>query len=128
MVMNEKEKEVEYDGFATPCLICEGSDTKNRGHIIDPYSKIEEQDGLLCGEWSRGMDGLIHIYLIKPITALINERQEWVMKKILLKEPISYIQPAGTEIETSVLKQKPTPSPKKKVVFDPVTKQFHLEM
>ncbi|GAI77510.1 unnamed protein product, partial [marine sediment metagenome] len=120
-------KEVEYNGFATPCLILEGSDKGNRGNIIDPYAKTEEQDGLLCGEWSRGLeDGLIHIYLWKPVAALCNEREEWAAKLTSLKEPIDYMPLPGAEVETSVSKRKPAPVPKRKVVLDPVTKQFKL--
>lgn len=126
----ENNQEVKYDGFLTPSLILVGSDKGicNRGHIIDPYAKTKEQDGLLCGEWSRGFkDGLIHIYLIEPVSAIINKRQEWIMKKMLLKEPVSSITPGNIEGETPSIKTT-IPKPKQKVVYDPVTKQFHLEM
>lgn len=121
MVNNQ---EVKYEGFATPSLILEGSDTSDRGRIIDPYAKTEEQDGLICGNWSRGMDGKIHIYLIKPVAAICDEREEWVAKQTLLKEPISYM-PIGEET-LPLTKPKPTPQPKKKVVFDKETKQFRM--
>ncbi len=126
--MVENNKEVKYEGFVTPSLILEGSDTSDRGNIIDKYAKTKEQDGLLCGKWSRGFeDGLIHIWLTKPVAAIINEREEWVAKSMLLKEPISYMPPVGAEIEgLEPVKQKATPPPKKKVVLDPETKQFRL--
>lgn len=124
MVNNQ---EVKYEGFATPSLILDGSDTSNSGRIVDPYAKTEEQDGLLCGNWSRGMDGKIHIYLVKPVAAICDEREEWVVKQTLLKEPISYMPPVGVEIETPTLtKPKAIPQPKKKVVFDKETKQFRM--
>lgn len=125
--MVEDNKEVDYSGFATPSLILDGSDTSDRGSIIDKYSKTEEQDGLICGAWSKGLDKLIHIYLVKPVAALCDEREGWVAKQTLLKEPISYMPLPGAEIETShPPKQKATPLPKKKVVLDPETKQFRL--
>ena len=125
MVSNNEE--VRYEGFATPSLILDGSDTSDRGSIIDKYSKTEEQDGLICGAWSKGLDKLIHIYLVKPVAALCDEREGWVAKQILLKEPISYMQGEGVEFEgVTPTRQKPTPLPKKRVVLDPETKQFRL--
>lgn len=126
--MVDNNKEITYEGFATPSLILEGSDKGNTGNIIDKYAKTKEQDGLICGKWSRGFeDGLIHIWLTKPVAAIIDEREGWVAKSMLLKEPISYMPPAGAEIETpGQAKQKTTPLPKKKVVLDSVTKQFKL--
>jgi len=126
--MTSNDKEVDYSGFATPCLILDKSDTDSRGNIIDKYSKTEDQDGLLCGVWSRGFeDGLIHIYLTKPVAALCSEREEWVAKQTLLKEPITYLTLPGLGVETSApVKQKAIPQPKKKLVLDPVTKQFRL--
>lgn len=118
-------KEVEYSGFVTPSLILDGSDTKDRGSIIDTYSKTEEQDGLICGAWSRGLDKLIHIYLMKPVAAMCNEREEWVAKSMLLKEPISYMPLNGAEIEAPLKQKAPSP-PKKQLVLDPETKQFKL--
>lgn len=120
------EKEVEYSGFVTPSLILDGSDTSNRGNIIDKYAKTEEQDGLLLGAWSKGIDGLIHIYLMKPAAAIINEREEWVAKQTLLKEPIITYMPLAGEKVGKPVKQKPTPQPKQKVELDPITKQFRL--
>jgi len=126
--MEENNKEVEYSGFVTPSLILDKSDTDNRGNIIDKYAKIEGQDGLLCGSWSKGFeDGLIHIYLMKPVPALINEREEWVMKQMLLKEPISYMPPPEQGVGvTGRTKQKTPPQPKKRLVLDPETKQFRM--
>lgn len=121
-------KEVAYEGFITPSFILEGSDKADRGSIIDKYAKTEEQDGLLCGKWSRGFeDGLIHIWLMKPVAALCNEREEWVAKSMLLKEPIDYMPLPEQGVETpSPSRRKVAPLPKKKVVLDPKTKQFRL--
>ena len=83
--------EVGYNGFATPCLVLEGSDKVDRGSIVDFYAKTNEQDGLLCGEWSKGTDKLIHIYLIKPVAAICDERVGWVAKQVLLDVPIDYM-------------------------------------
>lgn len=126
--MSTHNKEVTYEGFVTPSLILEGSDKSDSGNIIDKYAKTEEQDGLLCGKWSRGFeDGLIHILLVKPVAAICNEREEWVAKQTLLKEPISYMPLPGSEIETQEpLKQKAIPKPKQRVVLDSETKQFRL--
>lgn len=120
-------KEIIYDGFVTPSLILEGSNINNSGNIIDPYAKTEEQDGLLYGAWSIGMDKLIHIYLMKPVAVMCDERFGWVNKKVLLKEPIPSVTYTNTEGKISN-KKSPTTKPKQKVVFDPVTKQFRLEM
>ncbi len=97
MLDKSAKQEVKYNGFATPCLILEGSDKVDRGNIIDRYAKTEEQDGLLCGTWSKGFeDKLIHIYLMNPVPAICDERAEWVAKKMLLKEPVSLNPAAGT--------------------------------
>lgn len=126
MVSNNQE--VSYNGFATPCLILNGSDKEKRGSIIDPYAKTKEQDGLLCGEWSKGMDGLIHIYLIKPVAAICNEREEWVAKQTLLKKPISYIEGVEGQEKTQrpIVKKQGNNAPKKQLVLDSATKQFKL--
>jgi len=123
-------EEVIYDGFSTPSLILESSDKTDRGSVIDQYAKTKEQDGLLCGKWAKGMeDGLIHVWLIKPVAAICDEREEWVAK-MMLKPPIDYMPKEGAVIETSkpMRERKATPAPKRKVVLDPVTKQFHLEI
>ena len=126
--MEEKNQEIIYEGFVTPSLILEGSDTNTKGSIIDQYAKTKDQDGLLCGKWSIGFqDGLIHIWLTKPVAAIISEREGWVMKSMLLKEPIDYMPLPGAEIEgIKQVKRKATPPPKKRVELDPVTKQFKL--
>ena len=118
---------VEYSGFATPSLILDKSDKEDRGSIIDKYAKIEEQDGLICGQWSRGFeDGLIHIYLVKPVAAFCDERKEWVAKQTLLKEHIDYAPPVGAEMVSSETRRKAIPTPKKRLVLDPETKQFRM--
>lgn len=125
----EENNNVKYSGFATPSLILEGSDKSDRGYIIDPYAKTEDKGGLICGEWSKGFnDGLIHIYLVKPVAALCDEREGWVDKQTLLKEPISCEVPVGTEVEGTIQQsiREPTPQPKKRLVLDPETKQFRL--
>lgn len=125
----ETNEQVKYSGFSTPCLILEGSDKGSRGRIIDLYAKTKDQDGLILGEWSVGFeDGLIHIYLIKPVAAICDERIGWVVKQTLLKEPIDYTLPIeGEGMEPSVpTKRKPIPQPKKRVELDPETKQFRL--
>ena len=89
--MEEKNEEVTYEGFVTPSLILEGSDKTNKGSIIDPYAKTKDQDGLICGYWTRGFqDGLIHLWLVKPVAAICDERQGWINKSMLLKTPIEY--------------------------------------
>ncbi len=116
-------EEVIYEGFATPSLILEGSDKSDRGSIIDEYAKTEEQDGLLCGKWSKGFqDGLIHIYLVKPVAAICDERHEWAAKRTLLKEPVTLNYPI-TEPETGT---REPPKPKQRLVLDPETKQFRM--
>ena len=101
--------EVEYDGFVTPSLILEGSNKSDKGRIIDQYAKTEDQDGLICGNWARGFeDGLIHIWLIKPVAAICDEREGWVHKKILLKEPIVLSLGIGDSKRTSS-KKEPVP-------------------
>jgi len=101
--------EVEYDGFVTPSLILEGSEKGNKGKIIDQYAKTEDQDGLICGNWARGFeDGLIHLWLIKPVSAICDEREGWVHKKILLKEPFKYTD-FPEEIRTGTVKAKQQP-------------------
>lgn len=124
------ENNITYDGFVTPSLILVGSDTASKGMIIDKYAKTKDQDGLLCGYWSRGFeDGLIHIWLTKGTAAICNEREEWVNKRILLKEPISYMPFPEQEVEApKTVKQKAAPLPKKRMVLDPVSKQFRLEI
>jgi len=124
--MVENNDKITYNGFVTPCLILEGSDTSDRGNIVDPYAKTEQQDGLLCGAWSKGLDKLIHIYLVKPVAAICNEREEWVAKQMLLKEPIDYAPPPETEELSGEKNQKTSPVPKKKLVLDPDTKQFKM--
>ena len=105
--MVNNQEEVEYSGFVTPSFILENSDTDKRGKIIDPYAKTEKQDGLLCGNWSRGLeDGLIHIRLMEPIAVLINERKEWVDKKMLLKEPIKRDYPYPDQNAITIQKKK----------------------
>jgi len=126
-MVNNNEEEITYDGFVTPSLILVSSDTLNKGMIIDKYAKTKDQDGLICGAWSRGWeDGLIHIWLTKGTAAICNEREEWVNKQVLLKTPFDYMPPAGAGAETTGIKQKPIPSPKKKMMLDPETKQFRM--
>ncbi|GAI15176.1 unnamed protein product, partial [marine sediment metagenome] len=128
VVAENNNKEITYEGFVTPSLILEGSDTSDSGNIIDQYAKTKEQDGLICGKWSRGFeDKLIHIWLTKPVAAIIDEREGWVAKSMLLKEPISYMPLNGAETEgLEPVKRKATPKPKQRVVLDKETKQFRL--
>lgn len=123
----EEKSGVEYDGFATPSFICEGSDIEKRGSIYDEYSTLPNGSKLVVGQWSRGFqDSLIHIWLIKPVTVLCDERKEWAASKTLLKEPINYSSPLTAEIVTiNEIKSKHIPQ-KKKMVLDPETKQFRL--
>ena len=125
-MVNNNQEVIHYDGFATPSFILEGSDTKAEGSIIDKYSKTNGSNGLICGGWSRDLyDGLIHIWLEKPIPALINERDEWIAKQMLLSDE-EILEYKNTPI-TNIKSQK-VATPKQKLVLDPITKQFHLEM
>lgn len=113
----------EYNGFATPSFICEGSDTDSSGDVYDQYSTMEDGSKLVVGKWTKGFqDGLIHIWLIKPVTTLCEERQEWAAEKTLLREPIDY----PILQETRAVKPKPVVTPKKQVVYDHKTKQFRM--
>ena len=128
-MVEEAKNEVEYDGFATPCFICVGSDTSNKGDIIDPYAKLPEGSRLKVGMWSKGwQDNLIHVYLLKPNEELMNERQEWIDKKLLLSEEQieEYNQTPRPELPLNEEHEKHISTPKKKVVLDPETKQFKL--
>lgn len=101
---------VEYEGFATPCLILTGSDDAKitRGDIVDPYAKTAEQDGLMCGVWARGLeDELIHLYLISPVAAICEERAEWAAAKTWIRKPIDYMEGVFDDVgsKKSVKKQ-----------------------
>lgn len=121
----------DYTGFATPSLVCFGSDVGNRGYIIDTESnlKMEGAQGLMCGWWSKGFfDDNIHLYLCEPVAAICDKRQGWINKQMLLKEPISVEH--GYSTEGAPVKQprsKPEKKPMKKtLVLDSETKQFRL--
>ncbi len=93
--MASENDEVKYEGFVTPCFVLEGSNKSDvdKGKIIDPYAKTAEQDGLICGFWSIGFeDKLVHLQLTKPVPAFCDERERWVAKSMLLKEPINYME------------------------------------
>lgn len=116
-----------YEGFATPSLILVNSDKGSSGSIIDPYSRTDEQDGLICGYWSKGIDDcLIHIYLVKPVAALCDERQEWVAKQTLLKEPIISTVIIDEQSITNQTKHKPNNLPKRNMILDSETGQFRM--
>lgn len=113
----------EYDGFSTPSFICEGSDSEKRGDIYDQYSTLPNGSKLIVGKWTVGFqDGLIHIWLMKPITTLCEEREKWAGERTLLKEPIGY----DGILKTEEIKPKPILIPKKKMVYDKETKQFRM--
>jgi len=120
---------IEYDGFATPSFICVGSDTESKGDIIDPYATLPNNERLKVGVWSKGwQDNLIHIHLIKPVEELMNERQEWINKKLFLtKEQIEeYSKMPLPELRTGEERKPTIKQPKKQMVLDPVTKQFRM--
>ena len=109
----EQEEQAEYDGFATPSLVLEGSDNDKikSGLVIDRYAKTKEQDGLMCGWWTIGLeDNLIHISLTKPVAAICDEREEWAAKMTWLKKPIDYMEGAAQPLSSQrTAKQQPIP-------------------
>jgi len=119
------ENNIEYSGFVTPCLILDRSDKADKGMIVDFYAKTEDKQPLICGSWSKGMDGLIHIYLMKPVPAMCDERFGWVAKQMLLEKPIAYMEGVDEEgrIQRPISKQT---IPKKQVKYDPIAKQFRM--
>ena len=130
VISGEKVEYSYYSGFATPTLLLEGSDTKEKGYIIDTESSITAKDaqGLMCGWWNKGWnDDLIHLCLCKPIAAICDERQAWINQQTFLKEPISMDYSASDTPEENPRERKPhLPTRKRKLELDPETKQFRM--
>ena len=118
----------EYSGFATPSFTLEGSDLFESGNVVDTYSTTEDGSKLIVGSWSKSViDGLFHIYLTKPVTELMLDRERlvWEKTKISDEDADNY----RRSLAEASPEEKTSPNnhlPKKQMVLDPETKTFKL--